>query len=150
MSGFRVEQIDHVELFVPDQHQAATWFERVFGLRLMPEYVHWVATGPLMLASATGDTKLALFRGEPREAAAQANFRRVAFRVTAAGMVEFLNRLGGLELHTENGRALRREDLVDHDGSLSIYFNDPWGHRFEITTYEVERFAQLGGQVADC
>lgn len=27
-NGFRVEQIDHVELFVPDRYEAAEWYGR--------------------------------------------------------------------------------------------------------------------------
>jgi len=145
MTQFEVQQIDHVELFVPDQQEAARWYGRVFGLRPVPEFEHWVATGPLMVRSARGDTMLALFRGEPEQGSARASFRRVAFRVDAAGMRAFLDRLQRLQLRTESGATLCPEDLVDHDGSLSIYFVDPWAHRFEITTYEVERFSQLHG-----
>lgn len=32
MAAFRVEQIDHVELFVPDRREAAAWYGRTFGL----------------------------------------------------------------------------------------------------------------------
>lgn len=145
MTPFEVDQIDHVELFVPDQQQAARWYERVFGLRPVPELEHWAATGPLMVRSARGETMLALFRGEPAQGSARTSFRRVAFRVDAEGMRDFLDRLAQLQLRTESGATLRPEDLVDHDASLSIYFVDPWGHRFEITTYEVERFSQLHG-----
>lgn len=69
MSGFKVQQIDHVELFVPDQRIAAGWYARVFGMRVLTELEHW----------------------------------------------------------------------VDHGAALSIYFVDPWHHRFEITTYETAR-----------
>ncbi|MCH8189345.1 MAG: hypothetical protein IIB66_11750 [Proteobacteria bacterium] len=34
---------------------------------------------------------------------------------------------------------LGRDDWVDHSEALSIYFVDPWHHRFEITTYETAR-----------
>ena len=33
MAQFRVQQIDHVELFVPDPYAAADWYERVLGAR---------------------------------------------------------------------------------------------------------------------
>jgi catechol-2,3-dioxygenase len=36
--GFRVEQIDHVEVFVPDQYEAAAWYRRVLGLEILVEY----------------------------------------------------------------------------------------------------------------
>ncbi len=143
MSGFTVEQIDHVELFVPDQRVAAQWYERVFGMRVLTEFEHWADDGPLMLTTPEAQTKLALFTGEPAESRPQASFRRVAFRVDAAGFVAFLNRLTELELKTETGATLDRDDWVDHDESLSIYFVDPWHHRFEITTYEIVRAHDL-------
>lgn len=34
---FKVLQIDHVELFVPDRYEAARWYERVLGLEPVPE-----------------------------------------------------------------------------------------------------------------
>jgi len=143
MSAFEVQQIDHVELFVPDQRVAAEWYERVLGLRVIVEFEHWAADGPLMLTTPGAQTKLALFTGEPLESPPHAAFRRVAFRVDATGFVAFLDRLAELELTTERGATLARTDWVDHDAALSIYFVDPWHHRFEITTYEVARAREL-------
>jgi catechol 2,3-dioxygenase-like lactoylglutathione lyase family enzyme len=34
MNGFRVLQLDHVELFVPNRHEAAEWYQRVLGLEI--------------------------------------------------------------------------------------------------------------------
>lgn len=145
MEPFAVDQIDHVELFVPDQRAAADWYEEVFGLRTVPEFEHWADGGPLMLTTPSAGTKLALFAGTPADSPARAAFRRVAFRVDAAGFVAFLDRLDALELETEGGRRLGRDDRVDHGAAWSIYFVDPWGHRFEITTYEVGRAGELLG-----
>ena len=67
MVSFKVEQIDHVELFVPDRYTAARWYEQVLGLRILPEHEHWAGPGgPLMISSDSGCTMLALFEGEPR------------------------------------------------------------------------------------
>lgn len=143
MSAFEVQQIDHVELFVPDQRVAAEWYGRVFGMKVIAEFEHWADSGPLMMTTPGAHTKLALFAGEPLESPPRAAFRRVAFRVDAEGFVAFLDRLAELELATESGDALRRDDRVDHGEALSIYFIDPWHHRFEITTYEVRRTHEL-------
>ena len=60
---FKVLQIDHVELFVPERYEAARWYERTLGLQVVPECEPWaVDGGPLMISSDGGSTKLALLR----------------------------------------------------------------------------------------
>lgn len=137
--GFRVDRIDHVELWVPDQDEAAAWYEKVLGLEVVPELEEWAEGGPLMIATAEGPTMLALFQGQPgRRRGHTPDFRRVAFRVAGEAFSRFLERLEALDLEAEDGERLDSEDVVDHGQSLSIYFRDPWGHRFEVTTYEPE------------
>ena len=136
MTDFAVDQIDHVELFVPDQYAAAEWFRDALGLEILEDYEHWADSGPLMLSSDGGNTKLALFRGEPIDALPQAAFRRLAFRVDAPGFDMFLTRAADLDLRGEDDSRLEALTVVDHGESFSVYFRDPWGHRFEVTTYE--------------
>jgi catechol 2,3-dioxygenase-like lactoylglutathione lyase family enzyme len=125
---FKVLQIDHVELFVPDRYDAAKWYERVLGLQIVPECEPWASGGgPLMISSDGGSTKLALFEGQPAASGPTAAFRRVAFRVTAAGFAEFIER---------NPELVTKTSVVDHQQAYSIYFNDPYGHQLEVTTYE--------------
>jgi catechol 2,3-dioxygenase-like lactoylglutathione lyase family enzyme len=134
---FTVLQIDHVELFVPDRYEAARWYERVLGLRIVPECEAWAAGGgPLMISSDAGSTKLALFEGTPDASTQAAAFRRVAFRVTADGFLEFLRRLPELTLLDSRNRPVVRDSVIDHQQAYSIYFNDPWTHQLEVTTYE--------------
>lgn len=141
---FRVRSIDHVELYVPDQRQAAAWYREVFGLEVVERFQHWAADGPLMIATPEGPTMLALFAGEPgHRHGPSPDFRRVAFRVDAEGFVTFLARLPELELPADDGALLTPEDVIDHGESLSLYFEDPWGHPFEITTYDPERVREL-------
>ncbi len=135
--AFRVQQIDHVELFVPDQYQAAAWYAEIFGLEILKAYEHWADGGPLMISSNGGGTMLALFKGQPPGERSTVGYRRVAFRVDAQGFLAFLGRLAEHPVY-QAGRALTRGDVVDHGLSYSIYFNDPWGHPYEVTTYEVE------------
>lgn len=56
----------------------------------------------------------------------------VALAVTAQGLVAWQAHLA-----RELGREL---EAVDHDVSWSIYFTDPDGNPFEITTYDYEAF----------
>jgi catechol 2,3-dioxygenase-like lactoylglutathione lyase family enzyme len=136
---FRVDQIDHVELFVPDRHEAAAWYQRVLGLNVIAEYEHWAGDprGPLMISSDVGNTKLALFQGTPQGSRETAGFHRVAFRVGAANFATFLDRLEALELVDDRGQPVTAAMVKDHGAARSIYFNDPFGHRLELTTYEM-------------
>lgn len=128
--------IDHIELYVPDRRQAASWYAKVLGCELVAGTEAWAAisSGPLMISPDGGRTKLALFTGEPQGSRRTAGFHRVAFRVSASTFLAFTARLADLEIM--EGREAAR--MVDHGGAFSIYFTDPYGHRLEVTTYEVE------------
>jgi catechol 2,3-dioxygenase-like lactoylglutathione lyase family enzyme len=135
---FKVLQIDHVELFVPDRYEAARWYEHELGLQVVPECETWAAGGgPLMISSDGGSTKLALFEGQPATSAHTAAFRRVAFRVTGGGFAEFLRRLPELAL-TNSQQPVAAGSVVDHQQAYSLYFDDPWGHLLEVTTYDYD------------
>jgi catechol 2,3-dioxygenase-like lactoylglutathione lyase family enzyme len=141
---FKVLQIDHVELFVPDRYEAARWYERVLGLQIVPACEEWAADGgPLMISSDEGNTKLALFAGNPDPGSQATGFRRVAFRVTARGFVDFLRRLPELRLVDFQSHAVTHQAVVDHKQAYSIYFNDPWTHQLEVTTYEHAHTSEL-------
>lgn len=131
---FRVEQIDHVELFVPDRDAAATWYKEVLGLEPVPKAAAWAVDpgGPLMISSDGGRTMVALFKGEPQGTHPAVGFRRLAFRVDAAGFLAFAARAKTLGLGAGKGPAR----IVDHTTAFSIYFSDPYGNDLEVTTYE--------------
>jgi catechol 2,3-dioxygenase-like lactoylglutathione lyase family enzyme len=138
---FKVLQIDHVELFVPDRYEAAGWYERVLGLQILRECEEWAASGgPLMISSDGGSTKLALFEGRPAPASGTltAAFHRVAFRVSGGGFAEFLRRLPDLALRDSRQQTVTVASVVDHRQAYSIYFDDPYGHLLEVTTYDYE------------
>ncbi len=137
--SFAVQQIDHVELYVPDRYEAAAWYKRVLGLETVEEFTFWAeADGPLMIRSPEGSTMLALFEGEPLGERAVIGFKTVAFRIDGAGFLQFLDRLQEVPVHHEDGRPVTRDEAVDHHKAFSIYFRDPWGHPYEITTYDHE------------
>jgi catechol 2,3-dioxygenase-like lactoylglutathione lyase family enzyme len=137
-SAFRVLQLDHVEMFVPNRHEAAEWYKRVLGLEIVPEYEFWAQDlqGPLMISSDCGSTKLALFRGPTDSAEGGSGFRLVAFRVDGGGFIAFVRRLESLQLRDHRGRAVTVDSVVDHDKAYSVYFSDPYGHRLEVTSYD--------------
>lgn len=128
--------LDHVELYVPDRRAAASWYAKVLGCELVAGTDAWAedANGPLMISPDGGRTKLALFTGEPQGARQTAGFHRVAFRVSASAFLAFTARMADLGLEEAGGAAR----VIDHGGAWSVYFSDPYGHRLEVTTYEVE------------
>lgn len=143
---FRVRHIDHVELYVPDQREAAAWYRQVFGLEVLHDYEHWAANGPLMISADGGATKLALFQGDPPGFTRHRGFQRVAFNVDGPGFLQFLQRLDRSPVFDHDGRQVHTLDAVDHDLSFSVYFCDPYGNRYEITTYDYEQVKKaLGG-----
>lgn len=134
--GFRVAQIDHVEVHVPDVAGAADWYRRVLGLSPVSG-LGWEI--PLMISSDGGSTKLALFKGEPQTD--DVGWRRVAFRVSGASFLEFLRRLESVPVRDRDGSAVGPRDVVDHDVAWSIYFSDPYGNPLEITSYDYAEVA---------
>jgi catechol 2,3-dioxygenase-like lactoylglutathione lyase family enzyme len=140
MDTFRVLQIDHVELLVPERYEAARWYQHTLGLEILPGFEDWAADrrGPLMISSDDGNTKLALFEGRPKPSAKSVGFHLLAFRVDADGFIAFLRRLPELQLTDDRDRLVTSGSVVDHDRAFSIYFVDPWGNRLELTTYDHE------------
>lgn len=138
--GFRVEQIDHVELYVPDRRTAAQWYRDVLGLEVIPEFEHWAEDprGPLMISTELGGTKLALFEGQPTGSQETVGFHLVAFRVNARSFAQFVADLGRLQLRDKHGRIVDPGLVSDHRKAYSVYFCDPYGHQLEITTYEYD------------
>ena len=142
--SFQVEQIDHVELCVPDRHQAAAWYDRVLGLKVIEEFRFWAADpkGPLMIGTPCGQTKLALFLGNPKGSQLNIGFHLVAFRTNGKNFAEFISRLPELNLEDRNGQIVTKDSVRDHQRAYSIYFCDPYGHELELTCYDLEDMGQ--------
>ena len=120
---FAVTAIDHVEVFVRDIDAAARWYADVLGLR---EVGRWEPE-PVMIAA--GSTKLALFRADNDSTAGEngRSWHRVAWSTDRTGFAEAQKHLAA--------RKIPFRGPIDHGSSHSIYFEDPDGHRLEITTY---------------
>ena len=116
--------IDHVHVFVSDRLAAEDWYRRVLGLVRAPALESWAtAGGPLTISDESGRVHLALFE-RPRQSCRSV----VALGVSGP---EFLVWLRHLE--SSLGRKL---EPVDHELSWSLYFEDPDGNPFELTSYE--------------
>jgi catechol 2,3-dioxygenase-like lactoylglutathione lyase family enzyme len=132
----RITQIDHVELEVPDRYAAARWYRTVLGFEICREFEPWAEAtrGPLMISTDGGETKLALFEGQPQGVERPIGIRRIAFRIGGDDFIRLIEELDTLK----GDDAVDRSEIVDHGKSFSVYFNDPYGNRLEVTTYDYE------------
>lgn len=123
-----LQGIDHVHVYVHDRAAAERWYAQALGLARSPGLEFWAADGgPLTLQDAGNTLHLALFERAPRP-----NRATIALRTTAAGLRAWQQHLAtvpGVQVSVE-----------DHEVSVSIYFSDPDGNPFEITTYEHQAY----------
>jgi len=120
----KIERVDHIHIYVADRAAAEQWYRDVLGFRRKKELEVWaVPHGPLMLQNPAGSVVLALF-----EKAVQANRSTIAFGVTGNDFLEWVKHLA-LVLNSP-------KKPVDHGLAWSVYFADPDGNPFEITTYD--------------
>ena len=125
-SPMRLEQIDHVALTCVSPDATMAWYVRVLGC----EHVFPGQWDGVPLFLRLGATYIALFppRGTGRDLSA-IRLDHLAFR--ASNYADFESAQQDLRGH---GVAF---NFQDHQISHSIYFEDPDGHKLEITTYDV-------------
>jgi catechol 2,3-dioxygenase-like lactoylglutathione lyase family enzyme len=118
--------VDHVHVLVRDRAAAVAWYRDVMGLAPVPELAFWQADGgPLTQADASGRVHIALFERAP----SPDNKAVIALGVDAPAFAQWRQHLARALGHAPT--------LEDHDLSLSLYFRDPDGNPYEITTYDV-------------
>lgn len=128
-----LQAFDHVHVFVTDRVSAEEWYSKVLGLQRTKELEFWATDGgPLTIQNGSGTIHIALF-----ERSAQTCRSTIALRVSAT---EYLAWKAHLETMLPG-----QVNEEDHDVSLSLYFRDPDGNPYELTTYEV---TALRGEVA--
>ena len=116
--------VDHIHVFVSDRAASETWYRAVLGLTPVHELESWAADGgPLTISNPPGSVRLALF-----ERPAEKCRSTIALSVSAHGFLAWQRHLSTL--------LEQRVDAVDHKMSWSLYFSDPDGNPFEITSYE--------------
>ena len=137
-----VRAIDHLEVSVPDRYKAAEWYQRVLGLEIMHgptwDWAVKLPGGPLFLGSPDGDVKVSLFEGEPLSGRPPIGLTRAAFRVDGEGFLRFAHQLDDLDLSNDEGVRVTRRHLADHRSIWAYYFNDPYGNRYELNTYDYD------------
>lgn len=126
--SFEIKKIDHIHLNVKDRSVSEAWYKKVFGFERTESLAFWAEDGgPLTIQNESGSVHLALF------VSAEIQKTTIAFSVTAAGLRSCISHLSSIGI-TANP--------VDHEVSWSIYFSDPDGNPFEVTTYEYREFVQ--------
>ena len=62
---FAVDQIDHVELSVPDRYETTKWYEKILGMKIDGKLEKEIASmDPLMVTTKNATTMFALFEGQ--------------------------------------------------------------------------------------
>lgn len=115
-----LQKIDHVHIYVPSQLEAEMWYEKVLGFERVKALESWfVDGGPLTIAN--GGVHIALFENSSLKS------------TTIALSADLINYQQWKAVLAENNVQYKESD---HEFSLSIYFSDPYGNPYEITTYE--------------
>ena len=110
--------------------QSARVRARVLGLRRLASLERWAADGgPLTLGNASDTIHIALFE---RPAGAKSR-STIALGTSAEGLLAWQRHLAA--------ELVKAPVRVDHEVSWSIYFEDPDGNPYEITTYEYDALA---------
>ena len=119
----KLQHIDHIHVFVPNRQEALDWYSNILGLKPIEKLLFWAKSGPLTVGNDEGSIHIALFEGKPKN-----NQSVIAFNATGK---EFIN------WHKRINNALNELiDVEDHNVSFSIYFKDPYGNPYEITSYD--------------
>jgi catechol 2,3-dioxygenase-like lactoylglutathione lyase family enzyme len=122
-----LEGIDHVALSVRDIERSAQWYIDVLGFERRHEGI-W---GGVPVFIGKGTTSLALFpaNSNARSTTSPQDEVRILHLALRANRNNFLAAQEELKQ-----RGIKFE-FQDHEISHSIYFQDPDGHKLEITTY---------------
>jgi catechol 2,3-dioxygenase-like lactoylglutathione lyase family enzyme len=124
-----LERVDHIHVFVADRAASEEWYARVMGLGRVTELEFWAPDGgPLTIGNPSGTIHLALF-----ERPAQKCRSTIALSATGPDFLVWRAHLSQVL-----GRAV---EAVDHEVSWSLYFSDPDGNPYEITSYEYAALA---------
>lgn len=125
----KLEKIDHIHINVKNREISEIWYKNTLGLLRSPDLEFWAEKkGPLTLTDENGNIHLALFEYQ------EVQNTTIAFSASGHEYIKWYNHL------RESGLPVNHND---HQISWSIYFRDPDGNPFEITTYDYEQVKRL-------
>lgn len=136
----KVEQIDHIHIYVSDKIEAANWYKKVLGFEPINKYENPLEeSGPYTLSSDGGNTNIALFIN--RDNTKHKN--TIAYKISGNNFINFVEQLNSLEVKNVEGNLFSKKDIIDHQYSFSIYFYDPYSNPIEIITYHYDLVKHL-------
>jgi catechol-2,3-dioxygenase len=127
------QRVDHIHVHVTDRAAAEAWYASVLGFSRIPELEFWASDGPLTITDASGTVHLALFERPPAQSRST-----IALAASARELLAWRT-----HLTTALDHPIETED---HQVSWSLYFADPDGNPYEITSYE---YAELSAALKD-
>ena len=126
----QLETIDHIHVIVSDRQKALDWYKNILGLKPSEKIIVLPKSGPLMIRNNEGNINIALFKGTPKN-----NHAVIAFKVSGEEFINCHNKI--------NDSLTKYIEIVDHDIQFSIYFKDPFGNPYEITSYDYDMLTEL-------
>ncbi len=122
-----LEQIDHLAISCTDPEQSKDWYTKVLGF----EHIYQGEWNGIPIFLKLGSTALALFPDSHTSRLQPTPAKGIShFALRAATQSDFQTAQKELRSHDIEF------EYQDHEMAHSIYFNDPDGHRLEITTYD--------------
>ena len=137
MDPISVAKVDHIHRYVTDKFEAAKWYERVFGFRIVDKLLpnaKKYPKAPLDIANADSSVMFALFSTDKPEL--MGSTASIAMRVAPDAFVRMMGNTVDLDIVDRGNARLTNDDIIHHDatGDMSVYFVDPWGNSIEIIT----------------
>lgn len=122
----KLQCFDHIHIYVKNRGLSLQWYQQVLGFKPVDFLAFWaVDNGPLVIAH--DDLHLALFESPADKRTT------VAFGVDAINFSLWQARLNEHDI---------RFTVSDHHITWSIYFTDPDGNPFEITSFDYDAICE--------
>jgi catechol 2,3-dioxygenase-like lactoylglutathione lyase family enzyme len=118
--------IDHIHIYSKDREKAALWFQQTLGFKINEDLRFWATNnkGPLTVEDSCGRIHLALFNSDDFTPSTA-----VAFGCDGKSFLQW-------KAYLEASNLLNR--CTDHKVTWSLYFSDPDGNSYEITSFDHE------------
>ena len=121
----KLQNIDHIHVFVECRREALIWYNDILGLQPLEKIINLPQSGPFVISNEERNIDLAIFKGKP-----QNNRSIIAFKVTGDDFIHYHDKI--------NDSMSVELDVIDHSIQFSIYFEDPYGNPYEITSYDYD------------